>query len=180
MDGIARLSPAAVVAPAPAPALTANYSVNTRALRKWAQERVRIEPREHGKVEACFRFDGTTCSDQGRPLAFDYAVTLSGPQEGYTILDSSCSPSSGDDGHTFMCAYLSDSDGLMKSLGSEKPMVGRPLADVLAWSRTAAPSGCHCSADSRAHKWGLALEAIHFALAQAPDAGGRGPATRSP
>lgn len=180
IDSISPLSPAARVAPAPSPVRQANYSVNTRALRKWAQERVRIEPRERGTIEASFRFDGTTCSSQGRPLAFDYAVTLSGPQEGYTILDSSCRPAPGDDGHTFMCAYLSDSDGLMKSLDREKPLVGRPLDDVLNWSRTAAPSGCHCSADSRAHKWGLALEAIHFALAQAPAAGPRDSASSPP
>jgi hypothetical protein len=154
------------VAPAEPLARGANYSVNPRALRKWAQERVRIEPRERGTLEARFRFDGTTCSNQGRPLAFDYAVTLSGPGEGYTILASTCRPAPGDDGHTFMCAYLSDREGLMKSLAEEKPLVGRPLNDVLTWTRAAAPSGCHCSADSRAHKWGLALEAIHYALAQ--------------
>ncbi len=158
----------------------ANYSVNPRALRKWAQERVRIEPRERGTVAATFRFDGTTCSNLGRPLAFDYAVKLSGPEEGYIILESDCHPVAGDDGHTFMCAYMSDSAGLMKSLTDEKPLAGRPLNDVLSWTRTAAPSGCHCSADSRAHKWGLALEAIHYALAQAPAVGARDPAAISP
>lgn len=165
-DASAALVPPAAK-PASAPPLV-QYSVNPRALRKWAQERVRIENRADGTIEACFRFDGTTCSNQGRPLAFDYSVTLSGPEEGYTIRDSSCRPAAGDDGYTFMCAYLSDSDELMRSLDGEKPLVGRPLDDVLHWARTAAPSGCHCSADSRAHKWGLALEAIHYALAQAP------------
>ena len=128
----------------------AKYSVNSRALRKWAQERVHIQHHERGTIAARFRFDGTTCSNQGRPLAFDYAVTLSGPGEGYTILESACRPAPGDDGHTFMCAYLSDSEGLMKSFNDEKPLLGRPLNDVLSWTRTAAPSGCHCSADSRA------------------------------
>jgi len=146
------------------------YSVNVRALRKWAKERVRLVPGERGTVEACFRFDGTTCSDQGRPLAFDYAVTLSGPADGYTILDSSCRPAAGDTGHTFMCAYLSDSDGLMRSLDREKPLLGRPLGEVLRWSRSPAAAGCHCNSDSRAHNWGLALEAIHFALVQEPAA----------
>ena len=148
----------------------ANYSVNPRALRKWAQERVRLETGERGSIEATFRFDGTTCSNQGRPLAFDYKVTLGGPETRYLIQDSDCSPVAGDDGYTYMCAYLSDSDGLMQSLAREKPLLGRPLDEVLHWSRTVAPSGCHCSAESRAHQWGLALEAIHFALTQAPAA----------
>ncbi len=152
-----------------APALTpaANYTVNARALKKWAQERVRIEQRNDGSLTALFHFDGTTCSNQGRPLAFDYTVSLSNAAGRYTILQADCRPANGDDGHLFMCAYLSDRDGLMQSIADEKPLLGRPLNDVLTWTRTAAPSGCHCSADSRAHKWGLALEAIHYALVHA-------------
>jgi hypothetical protein len=56
----------------------------------------------------------------------------------------------------------------MRAIATEKPLLGRPLGDVLSWKRDAARAGCHCDAASRAHKWGLALEAIHFALAQRP------------
>ncbi len=143
------------------------YTTNPRALRKWAQERVQIEHRAGGSIEASFRFDGTTCSNLGRPLAFDYQVTLSSRLDGYQILRSDCRPAPGDTGHTQMCAYLGDAQALLHALDREKPLLGRPLAEVLNWSRVAAPSGCHCNAESRAHKWGLALEAIHFALAQA-------------
>jgi hypothetical protein len=152
------------VAPA---ARAASYSVNSRALRKWAKERVSIDYREDGAVDACFRFDGTTCSNQGRPLAFDYRVSLQASRDGYTITGSDCRPAADDDGHKFMCAYLSDGDALMEEISEEKPLLGRPLHDVLTWDRAAVPSGCYCSADSRAHKWGMALEVIHFALAQA-------------
>jgi HAE1 family hydrophobic/amphiphilic exporter-1 len=55
---------------------------------------------------------------------------------------------------------------LMEEIAVAPPLVGRPLDDVLTWSRDSAPSGCHCTASSRTHKWGLALEAIHYALAQ--------------
>lgn len=142
------------------------YSVSVRALRKWAQERVRIEPLDKGMLAVNFRFDGTTCSNQGRPLAFDYSVTLSGPGDGYTIMSADCRPAQGDEGYTSMCSYLSDPEGLMQSIAAEKPLLGRPLNEVLSWTRESAPSGCLCSANQRAHKWGLALEAIHFALAQ--------------
>ena len=145
----------------------ATYSVNARALRKWATERVQVDSREDGTVEATFRFDGTTCSNQGHPLAFDYRVALSGPDDGYRILRSSCAPAPGDDGYEYTCAYLQDADGFMQNIAREKPLLGRPIEEVLGWSRPAAPSGCHCTAESRAHKWGLALEAIHYALVQA-------------
>lgn len=144
----------------------ATYSINARALRKWATERVQVDPRADGTVEATFRFDGTTCSNQGHPLAFDYRVSLSGPDDGYRILHSNLAPAPGDDGYEYTCAYLQDADGFMQNIAREKPLLGRPLEEVLAWSRPAAPSGCHCTADSRAHKWGLALEAIHYALVQ--------------
>ncbi|HWA25344.1 MAG TPA: hypothetical protein VG734_06775 [Lacunisphaera sp.] len=142
------------------------YSTSVRALRKWAGERVRLDHEPDRSVRAVFRFDGTTCSNMGRPLAFEYRVSLSRPEDGYRILAVDCSPAAGDEGYQYTCAYLSDADGLMRAIGREKPLLGQPLEDVLSWSRTNAPSGCHCTADSRAHKWGLALEAIHFALTQ--------------
>jgi hypothetical protein len=144
----------------------ASYTVNLRALRKWADERVQLQNLPDGSLVAKFRFDGTTCKNQGQPFEFDYTVTLSGPADGYTILNADCRPAPGDSGHTLMCTYVSDSKDLMQAIAEEKPLLGRPLDDVLGWKRSAAPSGCHCTADSRTHKWGLALEAIHFALAR--------------
>ena len=152
----------AVASPAP------KYSVNSRALAKWAKERVRLETLADGAIAASFRFDGTTCSNMGQPLAFDYSVTLGTADEGYPIRETDCRPAPADEGHKKMCAYLSDAPGLLQAIATEKPLLGRPLGDVLTWRRAAAPAGCHCEAASRAHKWGLALEAIHFALAQRP------------
>jgi hypothetical protein len=145
------------------------YTTNTRALKKWAQERVQLAHHADGSVDAIFRFDGTTCSNMGQPLAFDYAVKLSSPETGYKVLESECRPAADDVGYTKMCSYISDADGLMRAIASEKPLLGRPLNEIGSWARTAAPSGCHCAVDSRMHKWGLALEAIHFALARADE-----------
>jgi hypothetical protein len=101
-------------------------------------------------------------------LAFDYLVVLGAPEDGRVILEADCRPAPGDTGHTQMCAYLSDAAALRHAIGAEKPLLGRPLDDVLAWTRPAAPSGCYCNPESRLHNWGLALEAIHYALAQLP------------
>lgn len=144
----------------------ARYSVNARALQKWSQERVRLEPAPDGGVVAWFRFDGTTCSNMGRPLSFEYRVVLSSPRERYLIRRADCRPTPGDDGYQAMCEYMRDPLGLMDAITREVPLVGCPLDDVLSWERRPAPNGCYCDADSRAHKWGLALEVIHYALAQ--------------
>jgi hypothetical protein len=146
----------------PTPAL--RYTVNARALRKWAAERVSLAPQTDGCIEAVFRFDGTTCSHQ--PLAFDYRVRLSGAANGNVILASSCRPAPDDEGHKLTCSYLADAEDHLHEIAADRPLVGRPLDEVLAWSRESAPAGCHCAPASRAHKWGLALEAIHYALSQ--------------
>jgi hypothetical protein len=93
-------------------------------------------------------------------------VTLSPPETRCTILEADCRPASDDTGHMHMCAFIEDAAGLMAAIETEKPLLGLPLNEVLTWSRPAAPAGCHCTALSRTHKWGLALEAIHYALAQ--------------
>lgn len=142
------------------------YTVNARALRKWAAERVTIAAQADGSLEAVFRFDGTTCSH--RPLAFDYRVRLGPAANGHVILDCGCAPAADDEGHRSTCSYAAEGEEHLREVAGERPLVGRPLEEVFAWSRDAVSTGCHCSPAGRVHKWGLAYEAIHFALQQRP------------
>ncbi len=149
----------------PAPA----YGLSTKALRRWASERLSITRTADGAVDALFRYDGTTCSNMGRPLTFHYRVTLGPREEGYPIRDESCTPAPGDEGHRFMCEYIREGDDLIGGIAAEKPLLGRPLGDVLTWQRPAIGPGCYCEANARLHKWGLVLETIHYALSQTVD-----------
>jgi hypothetical protein len=142
------------------------YTLGGKTLEKWAKERLRLENECDGSIRATFRFDGTTCTNLGQPLAFDYAVTLGAREEGHILLESRCRPASGDSGHARMCAFLENGPGLMQAIEEEKPLLGRPLAEILAWAPPSAPSGCYCNAETRAHKWGLVLEVLHYALAR--------------
>ena len=144
----------------------AKYTINPRALEKWSRERLRLEFARDGTVEAGFRYEGTTCSNMGRALEFDYRVKLAPPADQYRILEMQCAPAPGDTGHQFQCEYLNDAKTLMRHIAEEKPLVGRALNDVLTWKREYNPSGCFCDLPRRQHKWGLVLEVIHFALAQ--------------
>ena len=171
--------PAASV-PASPLSTRAKYSVNERALRRWATERLTVVRGNDGSVDATFRFEGTTCTNMGRPMEFHYEVRLGPPALGYPILEERCMPAPGDQGHKLMCAYLDNPDRLMKSLGDERPLAGEPLEAVLDWRRAQASSGCYCDGDSRTHKWGLVLETLHFALARGvpPHADGGGPSSK--
>jgi hypothetical protein len=144
----------------------AKYTINPRALQKWSQERLRLKFLHDGSVEAHFRYDGTTCSNMGRPLEFDYHVKLAPAKSQYTILDAACAPSPDDTGCEYQCEYINNSEALMKSIATEKPLLGKPLNDILTWQRGYNPSGCFCDSQRREHKWGMAYEVIHFALAQ--------------
>jgi hypothetical protein len=150
----------------PSRSTNANYSVNTKALQRWADERLKLIRREDGTIEARFRYDGTTCTNLGRPLAYDYRVVLGPREEGYRIREQSCGPAPGDTGHTYMCRYMNNAEHLMVAIDRETPLVGQPLDEVLTWQRPADMAGCYCEPASRKHKWGLVLETIRFALVE--------------
>ena len=144
----------------------AKYTVNGKALQRWCDERLSIARRTDGTIDAVFRYEGTTCTNMGRALQFQYRVTLGPREEGYPIRQQQCAPSQGDDGHTYMCRYVTDREQLLAAIDRDKPLNGQRLNDVLTWARPISAAGCYCEADSRQHKWGLVLETIHFALAR--------------
>jgi hypothetical protein len=145
---------------------TQKYSINANALRKWSEERLQLKVLNDNSIEARFNYEGTTCSNMGRPLEFYYLVMLAPPGEDYRITKTSCAPSPNDTGHAYQCEYLKDANAFMLGIASEQPLLGRKLEDVFNWERAYNPSGCFCDADRRYHKWGLVFEVIHYALVQ--------------
>jgi len=140
------------------------YSVNPKALSRWTRERLTLTPQPDGSTEALFRYDGSTCTNTGRPLTFHYRVTVGPRESGYPIREQHCVPAPGDTGHTYMCEYIRNDGALITAIENEKPLLGRPLDEVLAWRRADSLTACYCDAGSREHKWGLVLETIHYAL----------------
>lgn len=147
----------------------AAYTVSLKALKRWSQERLTIAAQPDGTVEAVFRYEGTTCTNMGRPLEFLYHVTLGPREEGFPILRQACRPAPGDEGHKAMCRYIREGEPLIASIADERPLGGQPLDEVVRWTRASSPSGCYCEPESRQHKWGLVLETIHYALSREPD-----------
>jgi len=164
-----RKAPRSPREPLPTPAALdreARYSTSRRALERWAADRLTIQTHADGSMDVLFRYDGTTCTNMGRALAFDYHVTLGPRAERYPIREQRCVPATGDTGHRYMCQYLADAGGLMAAIGRERPLNGEPLNAVLEWRTEPCAAGCFCDAAARNRKWGLVLETIHFALAQ--------------
>jgi hypothetical protein len=143
----------------------AKYSVSQKALQKWSDERLQLNVLNDNSIEAKFRYEGTTCSNMGRKLEFNYQIKLSPQDEGYKITKLGCKPLDNDDGYKFMCEYLRNPEGLMNNIENEKPLFGKPLNDILSWERQFSPDGCYCRSESRNHKWGLAFEVLHYTLA---------------
>lgn len=140
----------------------ATYAFAPRVLRRWRDERLSLAAAADGRVTARFRFDGSTCGNV--PFELVYDVELASPEDGYRVLAMRCAPTPGDEGHRQMCSYRESADRILQTLATEQPFVGRPLAEVLAWSPALLPAGCVCAAASRAHKWLAVLQTLHFAL----------------
>lgn len=149
------------------PAGPNDYRIAPKALKKWADQRLRIVRRGDGRLTAHFRYDGSTCSNMGVPLAFDFQVELSPLSAGGWLVDSlRAQPSADRDGFKSMCSYLAKPELFMHRLDQLRPLLGRPLQDVLDWPYPVSPSGCLCSRANQFHKWLLALRTIHYALEQ--------------
>jgi len=144
----------------------AKYSVNQKALEKWSKERLKMKMNDDHSVQAIFRYEGTTCSNLGQPLQFDYHITLGSSEKNYQIVEAKCIPAPDDEGHSLMCEYLEQGEAFIEVIANEKPLLGKPLNDVLKWKREFNPSGCYCKVESREYKWGLVLEVLHYALAR--------------
>ncbi|HEV2134886.1 MAG TPA: hypothetical protein VGR47_11675 [Terracidiphilus sp.] len=142
------------------------YNVNRKALQRWAKERLSLSTADDGSIDAVFRYDGTTCTNMGRPLTFLYTVRLGPRDQGYPVREQRCIPGPGDTGYTYMCQYQENPSRLMTAIEREKPLNGQLLEAVLDWQREPSGAGCFCTSTSRDHKWGLVLETIHFALNQ--------------
>ena len=125
-----------------------------------------MERHADGTIDAVFRYEGTTCTNMGRPLRFSIASRSGRATRAIRFGSSTARRPQGDDGHTYMCRYMSNREHLLVAIDRERPLVGQPLNDVLGWDRPASGAGCYCEPDSREHKWGLVLETIHFALAR--------------
>ena len=144
----------------------APYSLNSRTLRKWSAERLQVDILDDNSVEARFRYDGTTCSNMGRPLSYDYFVKLSPASAGHVVEEAACRPAPDDEGHKFQCAYLSSPETFPELIAREHPLLGKPLDELLSWERDTRMTGCYCDRKSRRHKWSNVFEVIHYALAQ--------------
>ena len=144
----------------------AKYNISLRALQKWSADRLTFRILADNSVEATFRYEGTTCSNMGRPVEFEYFIKLSSPENFYKIMSMDCRPAGDNDGYKFMCEYINDSESIMSSIENEKPLCGKPINEILNWQYQSSPEGCYCKPESREHKWGLVLEVLHYALAQ--------------
>jgi hypothetical protein len=144
---------------------SASYAFPEKALCRWRDKRLQMTAQGNDELQATFRFDGSTCTNMGVPLAFDYVVKLKRNKDrGYDILGSDCEPAEDHIGYQSMCAYLDNPDRFMSQLKSHRPLAGRTLHEALTWRTPISPAGCLCTRASQDHKWRIVLQTIHYAL----------------
>ena len=141
-----------------------SYAFSSSALEGW--EKKRLELSEDGDaLQAVFRFNGSTCTNLGLPLRFEYRVDLSREETGgYRLEGFSCEPHPEDTGHKGMCSYLADAEAILEKTRQPPALPGRSLGKVLEWTPPSSPAGCLCSQSSRDHKWRIVLQTLHYSL----------------
>jgi len=151
--------------PASTVGTSSSYAFPEKALTKWRDKRLQVTALPNNELLARFRLDGSTCTNMGVPLAFDYEVRLKREEAGgHRILSSSCEPAENHTGYQNMCAYLDKPDRYMTQLRAHQPLVGQLLSDALTWQSPTSPAGCLCTRASQDHKWRIVLQTLHFAL----------------
>jgi len=140
------------------------YSLSNKVLKKWSDERLTLSSLDENSIKATFIYDGTTCSNFGFPLQFEYTITLANDSGSYTITDMDCQPANGDIGYQKMCQYIRQGNDLLEKIRRENDLVGQSLDELFDQNVTFTPAGCYCDPESRSYKWNLVLQVLHFAL----------------
>jgi len=141
-----------------------DYAYSKKALKKWNKNHLTFERSSDGSIEAIFKFEGSTCSNAGVEIKYDYKLSLSSPKDGCEIKAMQCRPSGKDDGYTFQCPYITKGDAFLKEIDDQKPLLGQPLDEALSWEPDIVPSGCLCGEESRNHKWKIVLQSLHYGI----------------
>lgn len=146
------------------------YAFGRRTLETWKKKRLTLTGVAGGAIQARFRTSGSTCANMGLPLAFDYHVELRRADAGFEIVGCRCEPAPGEKNHQSTCLYLTKPAAFEEGIREQPPLVGSSLDEALHWNPDVSPAGCLCLRSSRDHKWKVALQTIHYALAagQAP------------
>jgi hypothetical protein len=141
------------------------YAFSEKVLDRWARERLELEEKPQGEIQARFRYEGSTCNNLGFPIQMEYRIRLSAASEGYRILETICSPAEDDEGFEKTCSYLNNLDAFSSALKNEHPLLGRSLAESPEWAPASFPSGCWCTRMDRDHKWKVVFQTLHYKLA---------------
>lgn len=141
------------------------YAFAEKTLALWRRKRLQLRSTADGGVTATFRFDGSTCTNMGLPLAFVYSVDLCRELNGrYRIVRTDCQPLADRPGYQSMCAYLDNPEQFIAQLNEHRPLVGCLLDEALRWDVPASAAGCLCTQASRDHRWRTVFHALHYAL----------------
>jgi len=141
----------------------AGYAFPTKALRRWSDQFLEIDPQEDGAIDATFHFEGNICNGT-RVLRFDYQILLQPSADGFIIASAACRRAAADDNGSAMCEYGIRGDQLFKDIENEAPLVGCTLEEALAWDAPIESSACLCRQQQRNHKWRVVFHSLHFAL----------------
>lgn len=140
------------------------YSYSPRVLKRWIKNYLSLEEQIDGSLKGKFTYKGSTCSNGGVKLDFEYHTDLVLKDGRYHIQETSCFPVKDNFGYKSTCPYPKQGDEILKVIGDDRPFVGEALDETLKWDPEVNPSGCMCTKTRRDHKWKMVFQTLHFAI----------------
>jgi hypothetical protein len=144
-----------------------DYRIPKATLRKWADQCLTCLRDEEGQRRYRFAFEGSTCTDGGKPYTANMQIALD-VSEGRVIVRDALIFFSEEDmpAAAQMCEYQQRGEEFFRQLQQPPAFCGRPLEEILAAPASLNPAGCFCTEPMVNHKWRLALSTVHYALEQ--------------
>jgi hypothetical protein len=139
---------------------TFDYAIPDKALRTWAEQRLRRRIRPDGGTVYAFALSGSTCRNEPLEVLMIVTVDAQGRIESAT---SEAAP--GDRGCAAMCAV--QCTGIRIECESCQDAIGLTLEQAAFRDWHVEPSGCFCTAANRRHKWRNVFQALHYAATHA-------------
>jgi hypothetical protein len=136
------------------------YAIAETALRRWASQRLRCEPRADGGAVYTFAMSGSTCNNMGVPL--EVLMTVSVDARG-RIESATSQPAPADTGCSAMCAANCNGRQFFADCGQCDEAIGLTLHQAASRDWQAEPSGCFCTPGNRRHKWRNVFQTLHYA-----------------
>jgi hypothetical protein len=141
------------------------YTINERALARWAKESLAVLAQEGSRTSFRFRYTGSTCLNGGAEFPAHLDLTLEHEGGRYHVAEAVVALDPEDTGALTSCRYdPAQRRAIVARNVAHSGVLGADLEEFLRADRPVNPGGCFCSVEHVNHKLLMALQTVRYYL----------------